>query len=143
MGGADPCHERHDAYAPAHDADYRRFVAPPAEPLERSVERTGQAQRAQILWLHEMIERWPEHAEEAGNAARAILRKGRGLSALRAGFAGDAVTADERTRATIARLEESAAEWVGSAGALLAGLERGRGATGREYRRRGANLRER
>ena len=63
-----------------HDADYRRFVAPPAEPLERSVERTGQAQRAQILWLHEMVERWPEHTEEAGNAARAILRKGRGFS---------------------------------------------------------------
>ena len=106
-----------------HDADYRRFVAPPAEPLERSVERTGQAQRAQILWLHEMLERWPEHAGEAGNAARAILRKGRGFSALRAGYLGDAVTADEGTRATIARLAESTAEWVGSAEALLAGLE--------------------
>ena len=108
-----------------HDSDYRRFVAPPAEPLERSVERTGQAQRAQILWLHEMVERWPEHAEEAGNAARAILRKGRGLSTLRAGYLGDAVTADEHTRATIARLEESTAEWIGSAGTLLAGLEAG------------------
>ena len=108
-----------------HDADYRRFVAPPAEPLERSVERTGQAQRAQILWLHEMVERWPEHAGEGGNAARAILRKGRGFSALRVGYLGDAVTADERTRATIARLEESTAEWLGSAEALLAGLEAG------------------
>ena len=108
-----------------HDADYRRFVAPPAEPLARSVERTGQAQRAQILWLHEMAERWPEHAEEAGNAARAILRKGRGLSALRAGYSGDAVTAEARTRATITRLEESTAEWIGSAEALLAGLEGG------------------
>ena len=106
-----------------HDADYRRFVAPPAEPLERSVERTGQAQRAQILWLHEMVERWPEHAGEAGNAARAILRKGRGFSALRAGYLGDAVTADEGTRATTARLEESTAEWLGRAEALLAGLE--------------------
>ena len=108
-----------------HDADYRRFVAPPAEPLERSVERTGQAQRAQILWLHEMVERWPEHAGEAGNAARAILRKGRGFSALRAGYLGDAVTADEGTRATAARLEESTAEWLGRAEALLAGLEAG------------------
>ena len=111
-----------------HDADYRRFIAPPAEPLERSVERTGQAQRAQILWLHELIERWPEHAEEAGNAARAILRKGRGLSALRAGYSGDAVTADERTRTTIAWLEESTAKWIRSAGAVLAGLEGGEGA---------------
>ena len=108
-----------------HDADYRRFVVPPAEPLERSVERTGQAQRAQIRWLREMVERWPEHAEEAENAARAILRKGRGLSALRAGYTGEAVTADEPTRATIARLEESTAQWIGSAEALLAGLERG------------------
>ena len=108
-----------------HDADYRRFVAPPAEPLERSVERTGQAQRAQILWLHEMVERWPEHAGEAGNAARAILRKGRGFSALRAGYLGDAVTADEGTRATTARLEASTAEWLGRAEALLAGLEAG------------------
>ena len=108
-----------------HDADYRRFVAPPAEPLERSVERTGQAQRAQILWLHEMVERWPEHAGEAGNAARAILRKGRGFSALRASYLGDAVTADEGTRATTARLEESTAEWLGRAEALLAGLEAG------------------
>ncbi len=108
-----------------HDADYRRFVVPPAEPLERSVERTGQTQRAQILWLHEMVERWPEHAEEAGNAVRAILRKGRGLSALRASYSSDAVTADERTRATIARLEESTAEWIGSAETLFAGLEGG------------------
>ena len=108
-----------------HGADYRRFVAPPAESIERSVERTGQAQRAQILWLHQMVERWPEHAEEAGNAARAILRKGRGLSVLRAGYSGGAVTADERTRATIARLEKSTAEWTGSAEALLAGLQGG------------------
>ena len=106
-----------------HDADYRRFVAPPAEPLERSVERTGQAQRTQILWLHEMVERWPEHAQEAGNAARSILRKGRGLSALRAGYSDDAVTADEPTRTTIARLEQSTAEWIGSAEALVTGLE--------------------
>ena len=55
----------------------------------------------------------------------ADLRKGRGLSALRAGYSGDAVTADERTRATISRLEESTAEWIGSAEALLAGLEGG------------------
>ncbi len=60
-----------------HNADCRRFVAPPVEPLERSVERTGQAQHAQILWLHEMVERWPQHAEEAEYATRAILRKGR------------------------------------------------------------------
>ena len=72
-----------------------------------------------------MVERWPEHAGEAGNAARAILRKGRALSALRAGYSGDVVTADERTRATIARLEESTAEWIGSAEALLAGREGG------------------
>ena len=108
-----------------HDADYRRFVAPPAEPLERSVERTGQAQRAQILWLHEMVERWPEHAGEAGSAARAILRKGRALSTLRTSYSGDVVSADERTRATIARLEESTAEWIGSAEALLAEREGG------------------
>ena len=108
-----------------HDADYRRFVAPPAEPLERSVERTGQAQRAQILWLREMVERWPEHAEEAEYATRAILRKGRGFSALLAGCSEEAVTADERTRTTIARLERSTEEWTGSAQALLAGLEGG------------------
>ena len=108
-----------------HDADYRRFVSPPAESLERSVERTGQAQRAQIRWLHEMAERWPEHAEETRNAARAILRERRELSALRAACAGETVTADERTRATIARLEKGAAEWIESAEALLAGLEAG------------------
>ena len=108
-----------------HDADYRRFVAPPAEPLERSVERTGQAQRAQILWLHEMVERWPEHAEEIMDATREIADKDGGLSGWRASYANKAVTADERTRATIARLEESTAEWFGSAEALLAGLEGG------------------
>ena len=108
-----------------HDADYRRFVAPPAEPLERSVERTGQAQRAQILWLHEMAERWPEHAEEIMDATREIADKDGGLSGWRASYASKAVTADERTRTTIARLEESTAEWIGSAEALLAGLEGG------------------
>ena len=50
----------------------------------------------------------------------------RGLSALRAGYSVDEVTADKRTRATIARLEESTAEWIGSAEALLAGREGGR-----------------
>jgi predicted nucleotidyltransferase/HEPN domain-containing protein len=108
-----------------HDADYRRFVVPPAEPLERSVERTGQAQRAQILWLHEMAERWPEHAEEIMDATREIADKDGGLSGWRASYASKAVTADERTRTTIARLEESTAEWIGSAEALLAGLEGG------------------
>ena len=126
-----------------HDADYRRFVEPPGEPLARSVERTGQAQRAQTLWLHEMIGRWPEHAEEIRDAAREIADKGGGLSGWRASYANKAVTADERTRTTIARLEESTAEWVGSAEALLEGLEGGRDATGREHRRRGATLRER
>ena len=108
-----------------HDADYRRFVVPPAEPLERSVERTGQAQRAQILWLHEMVERWPEHAEEIMDATREIADKEGGLAGWRASYANKAVTADERTRATIARLEESTAEWIGGAEALLAGLEGG------------------
>ena len=107
------------------DADYRRFVAPPAEPLERSVERTGQAQRAQILWLQEMVERWPEHTEEIMDAVREIADKDGGLSGWRASYANKTVTADERTRATIARLEESTAEWIGSAEALLAGLEGG------------------
>ena len=108
-----------------HDADYRRFVAPPAEPLERSVERTGQAQRAQIRWLHEMFERWPEHAEEITDATREIADKDGGLSGWRASYASRAVSADERTRATIARLEEGTAEWIGSAEALLAGREGG------------------
>ena len=108
-----------------HDADYRRFVAPPAEPLERSVKRTGQAQRAQILWLHEMVERWPEHAEEIMDATREIAGKDGGLSGWRASYANKAVTADGHTRATIARLEESTTEWIGSAEALLARLERG------------------
>ena len=108
-----------------HDADYRRFVAPPAEPLARSVERTGQAQHVQILWLHEMVERWPEHAEEIMDATREIADKDGGLSGWRASYANKAVTADERTRATIARLEESTAEWLGSAEALLARLEGG------------------
>ena len=107
-----------------HDADCWRFVAPPAEPLERSVERTGQAQRAQTRWLHEMAERWPEHMEEIMDATREIADKGRRLSALRASCSGETVTADERARATIARLEEGAAEWIGSAKALLAELER-------------------
>ena len=106
-----------------HDADYRRFVALPAEPLERSVERAGQAQRAQILWLHEMVERWPEHAEEIMDATREIADKDGGLSGWRASYANKAVTADERTRATIARLAESTAEWLRSAAALLARLE--------------------
>lgn len=108
-----------------HNADYRRFVAPPVEPLERSVERTGQAQHAHILWLCEMIERWPEYAEEAGYATRAILRKGRGFSAPLAGLSGDPVTADARTRTTIARLEKSTEEWLGSAQALLEELQGG------------------
>ena len=43
----------------------------------------------------------------------------------RAGYASRAVTADERTRKTIASLEESTAEWIGSAKALLVGLGRG------------------
>ena len=108
-----------------HDADYRRFVAPPAEPLERSVERTGQAQRTQILWLQEMVERWPEHVEEIVDATREIADKEGGLSGWRAGYASRVVTADERTRRTIASLEESTVEWIGSAKALLAGLEGG------------------
>ena len=108
-----------------HDADYRRFVALPAEPLERSVERTGQAQRAQILWLHEMFERWPEHAAEIMDATREIADKDGGLSGWRASYASKAVSAGERTRAAIARLEESTAEWIGSAEALLAGWEEG------------------
>ena len=108
-----------------HDADYWRFLAPPAEPLERSVERTGQAQRAQILWLHEMAERWPEHAEEIMDATREIADKDGGLSGWRASYSNKAVTAGEPTRATIARLEESTAEWIGGARALLGGLEGG------------------
>jgi len=108
-----------------HDADYRRFVAPPVEPLERSVERTGQAQHAQILWLREMVECWPEHAAEAKYATRAILRKGRGFSSLLSGWSNDPVTADERTRTTIARLQRSTEKWLGSAQALLDGLQGG------------------
>ena len=70
-----------------------------------------------------MAERWSDLAEEAGNAARAIVRKGRGLSALRASLAGEAVTADERTRATLARLEKTTADWVENARVLLARIE--------------------
>ena len=110
-----------------HDADYRRFVAPPADPLERSVERTGQAQRTQTLWLHEMVERWPEHAEEIMDATREIADKDGGLSGWRASYANRGVTADEHTRKTIASLEVSTAEWIGSAKALLAGLDEGGG----------------
>lgn len=68
-----------------------------------------------------MIERWPEHAEEIMDATREIADRDGGLSGWRASYANSAVTADERTRATIARLEESTAEWIGSAEALLAG----------------------
>ena len=53
-------------------AGHRERSRPPAEPLERSVERTGQSQRTRILWLHEMVERWPEHAEEIMDATREI-----------------------------------------------------------------------
>ena len=105
-----------------HDADYRRFVAPPAEPLARSVERTGQAQRAQIRWLREMAERWPGLAEEIGDAARAIVRKGRGLAAIRTSYEGETVTADEDTRRTIARLQESTTDWLENAKEMLARL---------------------
>ena len=110
-----------------HDADYRRFVTPPAEPLERSVERIGQAQGAQILWLHEMVERWPEHAEEIMDATREIADKHGGLSGWRSSYANRAVTANERTRSTIASLEQSTAEWFGGASALIAALEEGAG----------------
>lgn len=106
-----------------HDASYRRFLASAAEPLERSVERTGQAQRTQILWLREMARRWPDLAGEIADAAKEITAKGRGLSSLRAGRAGESVTADERTRATIARLERATADWIESAGILLARVE--------------------
>ena len=114
-----------------HDADYLRFTAPPAEPLERSVERTGQAQRAQILWLREMAERRPDLTGDVADAARAIVRKGRGFDSYRASYAGEAVTADERTRATLAKLEESTADWIGNAGELLVRIESdGRGRSG-------------
>ena len=110
-----------------HDADYRRFVAPPAEPLERSVERIGQAQRTQILWLREMVARWPEHVEEIRDATREVADRDDGLSGWRASYANREVTADERTRDTIASLERSTAEWLASASALLAELEEGAG----------------
>ena len=106
-----------------HDAGYWRFLAPAAEPLERSVERLGQVQRTQILWLREMTGRWPDLAGETADAAREIVAKGRGFSGLRAGFTGEPVTAGESTRATITRLETTTADWIESAGALLARIE--------------------
>ena len=106
-----------------HDAGYLRFVAPPAEPLERSVERTGQAQRVQILWLREMSGRWPETAEEVAGTTREIARTGGVLTGLRAGYASEPVTADERTRTTIARLEETTSGWVANAKRLLSRIE--------------------
>ena len=106
-----------------HDAGYRRFVAPPAEPLERSVERTGQAQRVQILWLREMFGRWPELAEEIADTTREIARTEGVLTGLRAGYANEPVTADERTRATIAKLEETSRRWIADSVSLLARIE--------------------
>ena len=106
-----------------HDADYRRFTQPPAEPIERSVERTGQAQRAQILWLREMAERWPDLAEDVADAARAVVRKGRRLDSYRTSYEGEAVTADESTCTILGRLEESTVDWVENARELLARIE--------------------
>ena len=106
-----------------HDAGYRRFVAPPAEPLERSVERTGQAQRVQILWLREMSGCRPDPTGEIAGTAREIARTDRMLTGLRAGYAGEPLTADERTRATIIRLEETTRSWVASAQSLLSRIE--------------------
>ena len=71
---------------------------------------------------HLMAERWPDLAEEIGDAARAIVRKGRGLAAIRTSYAGGTVTADEGTRRTTARLEESTSDWFGNAEDLLARL---------------------
>ena len=106
-----------------HDADYRRFTQPPAEPIERSVERTGQAQRTQILWLREMAERWPDLAEDVADAARAVVRKGRRLDSYRTSYEGEAVTADESTCTILGRLEESTVDWVENARELLARIE--------------------
>ena len=106
-----------------HDAGYRRFVAPPAEPLERSVERTGQAQRVQILWLREMSGCRPDMADEIAGTAREIARTDAMLTGLRAGYASEPRTADERTCATIARLEETTGGWVASAKSLLARID--------------------
>ena len=47
----------------------------------------------------------------------------RGFSRLRAGFTGEPVTAGESARATITRLETTTADWIESAGALLARIE--------------------
>ena len=106
-----------------HGADYRRFVVPPAEPFERSVERTGQVQHIQILWLREMLSRWPEHAAEVRYAARAIADMGEDVFVWRARYANRAVTADEETGATIARLEKATADWTESAKSLLVQIE--------------------
>ena len=103
-----------------HGADYRRFTVPPAEPFERSVERTGQVQHVQILWLREMFSRWPDHAAEIRYAARAIADMGEDIVVWRARYADREVTADEVARAAIARLEKTTADWMEGAGALLA-----------------------
>ena len=106
-----------------HGADYRRFTAPPAEPLERSVERTEQVQRIQILWLREMLVRWPDAAAEIRYAARAIADTGEDIAVLRARYADRDVTAEGDTRATIARLSETTADWTQSAKSLLVQVE--------------------
>ena len=59
------------------------------------------------------------------DATREIADKDGGLSGWRASYANRAVTADERTRKAIASLEVSTTEWIGSAKALLAGLDEG------------------
>ena len=103
-----------------HGADYRRFTAPPAEPFERSVERTGQVQHVQILRLREMLFRWPDHATETRYAARAIADMGEDVVVWRARYADREVTADEDARGAIARLEKTTADWMEGAKALLA-----------------------
>ena len=103
-----------------HDADYRRFTAPPAEPLERSVERTGQVQRIQILWLRKMLSRWPEQAADIRYAARAIVDMGEDIAVWRTRYADRQVTAEEDARAAVARLEKTTAGWMATAKALLA-----------------------
>ena len=103
-----------------HGADYRRFTVPPAEPFERSVERTGQVQHVQILWLREMLSRWPDHSAEIRYAARAIADMGEDIGVWRARYADREVTADEDARAAIARLEKTTADWMEGAKALLA-----------------------
>ena len=106
-----------------HDAGCRRFVAPPPEPLKRSIERTAQAQRLQVLWLREMCEQRPELAEEIAGTAREIARTDGVLSGIRAGYASEPLTADEPTCKTIARLEEATTDWIANAKRLLSRLE--------------------